>query len=429
MTISIPEHSLVLLVGPSGSGKSVFAQKHFKPTEVLSSDFFRGLIADQEGDQSASGDAFKLLHFITRKRLIRAHLTVIDATNLLAKDRKPYLKLAQEFHFAPVALVFNLPPQLCLERNAARAHRRVPPEVMATQLRRLENTLHYLDGEGFARIYKLSTPDEVNAATVQREALSSDLRHAHGPFDIIGDVHGCYDELAALLGKLGYQIQGCPENPDSVSLRPPAGRKLVFLGDLVDRGPKIPEVLSLVMSAVAAGHALCLPGNHDGKLKRKLRGHPVAVTHGLAESLAQLETRSEEFRRQTADFIDRLPHHYVLDDGKLVVAHAGMKEPMQGRSSAKVRDFALFGETTGETDEFGLPVRLNWAAHYRGRALVVYGHTPVAEPQWLNHTVNIDTGCVFGGKLTALRYPEMELVSAPARAAYAESKRPFLAAK
>ena len=105
-----------------------------------------------------------------------------------------------------------------------------------------------------------------------------------------------------------------------------------------------------------------------------------------------------------------------LDDGKLVVAHAGMKEEMQGRGSGKVRDFALYGETTGETDEFGLPVRYNWAAEYRGKAMVVYGHTPVPEPEWLNRTINIDTGCVFGGKLTALRYPEKELVSVPATA-------------
>jgi len=119
--------------------------------------------------------------------------------------------------------------------------------------------------------------------------------------------------------------------------------------------------------------------------------------------------------------------HYVLDDGKLVVAHAGMKESMQGRGSAAVRDFALFGETTGEIDEFGLPVRYNWAAEYRGSAMVVYGHTPVPEAEWLNRTINIDTGCVFGGKLTALRYPERELISVPARQTYAESKKPFLA--
>src|ERR1700735_3750792 len=163
------------------------------------------------------------------------------------------------------------------------------------------------------------------------------------------------------------------------------------------------------------------------KLLQKLRGKDVKMAHGLADSVAQLEIAPPEFKSKVAEFIDGLISHYVLDDGKLVVAHAGMKEEMQGRGSGAIRSFALFGETTGETDEFGLPVRYNWAADYRGKAMVVYGHTPIAEPQWLNRTVNIDTGCVFGGKLTALRYPEKEFVSVPALHTYYESVKPFLA--
>jgi protein phosphatase len=159
---------------------------------------------------------------------------------------------------------------------------------------------------------------------------------------------------------------------------------------------------------------------------RKLRGKDVQITHGLANSLEQLDRESSEFRIQVCEFLDELVSHYVLDDGKLVVAHAGMKEEMQGRGSGKVRDFALYGETTGETDEFGLPVRYNWAAEYRGRAMVVYGHTPVPQPDWLNRTINIDTGCVFGGNLTALRYPEKELVSVSARATYAQPVKPLV---
>ncbi len=169
-----------------------------------------------------------------------------------------------------------------------------------------------------------------------------------------------------------------------------------------------------------------MPGNHDVKLMRKLRGRDVQIAHGLANSLEQLEKESPEFCEEVSQFVDDLVSHYVRDDGKLVVAHAGMKEEMQGRGSGKVRDFALYGETTGETDEFGLPVRCNWAAEYRGKAMVVYGHTPVPQPDWLNRTINIDTGCVFGGSLTALRYPEKELVSVPAHAVYA---RPVKALK
>ena len=183
-----------------------------------------------------------------------------------------------------------------------------------------------------------------------------------------------------------------PETPDKVTVQVPEGRKAIFLGDLVDRGPQIPKVLRLVMGMVEAGTALCVPGNHDVKLMRKLRGKDVQITHGLADSLAQLELEPEDFRRCVGDFIDDLVSHYVLDDATLVVAHAGMKESMQGRGSGKVRDFALYGETTGETDEFGLPVRYNWAAEYRGKAIVVYGHTPIPEPEWLTRTLNFDTG-------------------------------------
>ena len=275
----------------------------------------------------------------------------------------------------------------------------------------------------------MNSPEEVDAAEVVREPLWNNLKHEHGPFDIIGDLHGCFDELVELLTQLGYLIEKESNVPGSLaySVKPSEGRKVVFLGDLVDRGPKIPEVLRLAMSMVQGGTALCVPGNHDIKLMRKLRGKDVQITHGLADSLQQLDKESPEFRTQVSDFLDELVSHYVLDEGKLVVAHAGMKEEMQGRGSGKVRDFALYGETTGETDEFGLPVRYNWAAEYRGRAMVVYGHTPVPQPDWLNRTINIDTGCVFGGKLTALRYPEKELVSVAARETYAEPVKPLAA--
>lgn len=268
----------------------------------------------------------------------------------------------------------------------------------------------------------LKSPEDVESVTIERQPLWSQLRYEHGPFDIIGDVHGCFDELVELLRLLGHNV-----NETLLTIDCSQGRKPVFVGDLVDRGPKIVPVLKLVMNGVANGTVLCVPGNHDIKLMRKLKGREVQVNHGLQDSLTQLAEESPEFRAQVADFIDEMVSHYVLDDGKLVVAHAGMREEMQGRGSGAVRDFALFGETTGETDEFGLPVRHPWAAEYRGTAMVVYGHTPVPEPEWLNRTINIDTGCVFGGRLTALRYPEKELLSVPAKRTYAESRRPFLA--
>src|SRR3712207_4607739 len=168
------------------------------------------------------------------------------------------------------------------------------------------------------------------------------------------------------------------------------------------------------MSMVETGTALCVAGNHEDKLLRKLKGRNVQITHGLAETLTQLADEPPEFLAQLQPFLDGLRSHVVLDRGKLVVAHAGLTEAMHGKASAAVRAFALYGDTPGEPDEYGLPVRLNWASEYRGNAMVVYGHTPVLTPEWLNNPIDIDAGCVFGGSLTALRYPERELVSVPA---------------
>jgi protein phosphatase len=428
MKLTVPELAVVALVGPSGSGKSSFARKHFRATEVLSSDFCRGLVSDDETSQAATNDAFEVLHFIASKRLAAGKLVVIDATNVQPEARKPIVALARQYHCIPVAIVFDLPEKLCHERNRDRPDRNFGPHVVRQQSRQMRNALRKLEREGFRRVHVLQSPEDVDAAEIERQPLWNNLRQEHGPFDIIGDIHGCFDELKELLTQLGYSVnaRGNGDGGSGYDVKHPEGRKVVFLGDLVDRGPKIPEVLRLVMGMIEAGTALCVPGNHDVKLMRKLRGRDVQLTHGLADSLEQLEKEPPEFHSAVSEFIDELVSHYVLDDGKLVVAHAGMKEEMQGRGSGKVREFALFGETTGETDEFGLPVRYNWAAEYRGRAMVVYGHTPVPQPEWLNRTINIDTGCVFGGSLTAVRYPEKELVSVAARATYARPAKPLL---
>jgi protein phosphatase len=415
----VPELSLVVLVGASGSGKSTFARTHFLPTEIVSSDACRGLVADDENDQSATKDAFELLHFIAGKRMEGGRLTVVDATSVKREDRAHLVALARRYHFLPVAIVFNLPERLCHDRNRDRPERDFGPHVVRNQTRDLRRSLKRLNREGFRHVHVLTSPEEVEAAVIERTRLWNNRKDEHGPFDIVGDVHGCCDELERLLGDLGYvETDGAYGHP--------GGRKAVFVGDLVDRGPRIVDSVRLVKRMVEAGSALCVPGNHDIKLVRNLRGRDVQITHGLDRSLAELDPLDGADRNEVRDFLDGLVSHYVLDDGRLVVAHAGMKEEMQGRGSGKVRDFALYGESTGETDEFGLPVRWNWAAEYRGRAMVVYGHTPVPETEWLNRTINIDTGCVFGGRLTALRYPEQELVSVPAAATYSEPAKPFL---
>lgn len=435
MKLTIPELSLVVLIGATSCGKSTFARKHFKPTEIVSSDYCRALVADDENDQTVTKEAFEILHFIAKKRLTAGKLTVVDATNVQPEARKPLIALAREQHVLPVAVVFNLPERILYERHETRADRNFGAHVIRQQTQMLRRSLRNLKREGFRQIHEFASPDETDAAKIVRQPLWNNRRDERGAFDIIGDVHGCFDELRALLEKLGYQIYEDAANDEAdeklldyrpIKVVPPVGRKAIFVGDLVDRGLKSAEVLRLVMSMTASGAAFCVPGNHDIKLMRKLKGSDVKLTHGLAETLTQLEGESQAFKDRVCEFLDKLVSHYVFDDGRLVVAHAGLKEAMHGRASAEVRDFALYGETTGETDEFGLPVRYKWAADYRGRALVVYGHTPVPEPEWLNNTVNIDTGCVFGGKLTALRYPEKETVSVSALATYYESAKPFL---
>ena len=472
-TLKLPELSLVLLIGSTGAGKSTFARRLFRPTEIVSSDTCRALVSDDENSLDATTDAFELLHYWVAKRLKRGRLTVIDATNVRAEDRKAFVALARQCHCLPVAIVLDVPESVAADRNRQRPDRAgLKPHVIANHRRLLRQGLRTLRAEGFRHVFHLRGVAEIDAVQhIVRDPLHNNRQAETGPFDIIGDVHGCYAELCALLAELGYSVKEedmkdgrdlgvrvvaqfvgtSPPSPlskregkpDASSLagapsllergsggevnaegdRPP--RKVIFLGDLVDRGPASPQVLRLVMSMVRDGLALCVPGNHDIKLLRHLNGKNVSATHGLAETLAQLEAETPAFKEQVRLFLDKLVSHYVLDGGRLVVAHAGLTEEMQGRGSGAVRSFALFGETTGETDEFGLPVRYAWAADYRSRAMVVYGHTPVPEPEWLNNTIDIDTGCVFGGRLTALRYPERQLVSVPAQQEYAVPSRPL----
>ncbi|MEU1437541.1 polynucleotide kinase-phosphatase [Streptomyces sp. NPDC005786] len=417
-TLPVTDLSLVVLIGASGSGKSTFARKHFKPTEIISSDFCRGLVADDENDQSASRDAFDVLHYIAGKRLAAGRLTVVDATSVQPESRRQLVQLAREHDVLPIAIVLDLPEEVCLARNADRPDRAgMPRHVIQRHRRELRRSLRGLEREGFRKVHILRSEEEAEHAEVVLERRYNDLRHLAGPFDIIGDIHGCSSELETLLGKLGYVDGSHPE-----------GRTAVFVGDLVDRGPDSPGVLRRVMSMVSDGNALCVPGNHENKLGRYLKGRKVQRTHGLAETIEQLEredTRDPEFRERVRQFIDGLVSHYVLDDGKLVVCHAGLPEKYHGRTSGRVRSHALYGDTTGETDEFGLPVRYPWAEDYRGRATVVYGHTPVPTTSWINNTICLDTGAVFGGRMTALRWPERELVDVPAEQVWYEPVKPL----
>jgi protein phosphatase len=432
MFLKIPELSLVILVGVSSAGKSTFAHKHFKATEIVSSDHYRNVVCDDENSLEASQDAFELVHTIVEKRLKRGLLTVVDATSVLPYARKTLLELAKKYHAKPVVVVLDTPEELIRQRHEARNDRNFDYEaVIVPQRYNLRRAIHQLPQEGFKHIFVLDTIENIENATFIREKARSNKKTETGNFDIIGDIHGCFTELKILLGKLNYQLSARESKTETGKLlyydiQCPENHRLIFVGDLTDRGDNSPEVLKVVMSAVRSGKAFCVQGNHDFKLLQKLSGKNVKVSHGLEITLAQLANEKAEFLADVEQFLENLAAHYVFDEGKLVVAHAGLREEMHNRSSGAIRNFCLYGETNGETDEYGLPVRINWAADYKGKAMVVYGHTPMLESRWQNNTINIDTGCVFGGMLTALKYPEKKLMAVKAKKLYYESPRPLL---
>ncbi|MCI9632756.1 MAG: polynucleotide kinase-phosphatase [Ruminococcus sp.] len=419
MRIELPEFSLILLVGPGSAGKTTFARKHFLPTQILSSDLFRGMVCDDENEQSVTKDAFELLHHAVEKRLEHRRTTVIDATNLQRSDRQKMIALAKAQNVHAAVVVLNLPESVLRERNLTRKDRRLPEAVLKSQLTALRFCMRKFKKEGFRFVYVLDSEEEIENAEIVYTKLWSDKKEEHGPFDIIGDVHGCFDELTELLDKLGY------EPGEDTIYRHACGRRAVFVGDLCDRGPKNMEVLRLVMGMVRGGTAFCVPGNHDDKLRRYLNHGKVQISHGLENTIRELECEKEGFLEEVRTFLENLVSHYIFDGGRLVVSHAGIREEYIGRVSGKIRAFCLYGDTTGETDDSGFPVRRNWAADYRGEATIVYGHTPWKEVQAVNRTYCVDTGCVFGGKLTCIRYPEMEVVSAVAHRQYYERSRPL----
>jgi polynucleotide kinase-phosphatase len=418
--IDIPELSLVVLIGVSGSGKSTFARKHFAPTQVLSSDAFRAMVADDENDQAASGTAFEALHHIAGLRLRAGRLTVVDATNVQSHARAALVKIARDHDVLPVAVVLDVPEEVCWQRTQDRPDRTFGRPVITRQHRDLRRSLGQLAREGFRKIHVLRGQSEVDSAEIAYERLFNDRRDLTGPFDIIGDVHGCAGELLALLRRLGYGRRGGRWSHA-------AGRRAVFLGDLVDRGPRVIDAATIVLDMTADGAALAVPGNHDIDLAALLRGHGRTPGPGTVLSLAQIAAAPADvrrrFRRRFPDWVDRLPSHLLLDGGRLAVAHAGLLAEHVGRDSEAVRDFAVHGATLERVDRYGLPIRVHWATAYRGRPFLVYGHTAVREPDAVGPTLNIDTGCCYGGALTAFRWPERQVVQVRASRVHYRSPR------
>lgn len=433
MLLGIPEIALVLLIGPRGVGKSKFAARHFEPGQVISLPQLRKLICDQPDLLEATNDASELQAMLAEMRLAWGRLTVVDSTNLRLRTRQNLLALARKFHIPVVAIVFDLPDEA--KANGNRFTALVPAlpgfqdgltvEPLEDQLVALREALPRLGQEGFHRVYFLSSTGERDQAVIQVQQLACNRKDALGPFDLIGDIHGCCDELESLLANLGYVPKNSPHTGKTWSH--PEGRMAVFVGDMLDRGPRILDTYRLVRSMVLAGTGLAVQGNHELKVYRHFKAAKPEPRPSILQTLREIEEQAAEVQqeiiREIVEFIEHLPHHLVLDNGRLVAAHAGLREDLQGRDSALVRNQALFGDPNARFDDEPDAARLEWVQQYRGKALVVYGHTPVLESILVNRTINIDTGCVFGGRLTALRYPELEVRWVESKKAYASQRR------
>lgn len=381
--ITIPEYCLIVILGDFDSQEKDYFNDlpNANHLELNDGDFLENSFLEST-------------HLKLEQLLKHSKISVLSVPFINNSIRQELQKLAKQAHLKTVMVVF----EVGLSEHFAKLKQQLPNEGY--------ESIHYLERENSH--YNLD---------FEVVTFNCNRKEEVGPFDIIGDVHGCYGELCDLLQKLGYLVSN---QNNEIIIKNPHQRKLIFLGDLVDRGPDTPSVLKLVMKACDDNIALCVLGNHDAKLLKALQGKKVTISHGLGKSLDQLANHSQTFINQVCNFIANLPSHYVLDGGKLVVAHAGLREDLHGRESGQVLSFAMYGQTSGKILENGLPERIKWAEAYHGEALVAYGHTPIAEVEWINNAACIDTSCVFGGKLTALRYPERELVSTDAYESYAE---------
>ncbi len=407
--LPLEELSLLILCGPSGSGKTEFAKRWFKDSEIVSLEQCNFLVSDQPYHKGhPEPEVYSLLKKIVEHRLRLGRLTVVDAYNLDSQWRRSLVKLARHYQVPAYLLIFDTPLQICLRRQQYRT-KHLDALQITIQHGRLMQSLKMTKQEGFRRVFRLSQFKNQSPLPL-RQPLP--IHHSHpGPFDIIGDIHGCLEELKMLLDKLGYQ-------PVGDSYIHPQGRILIFLGDLTDRGPYNVGVLKLVLSLYESGRALYVPGNHCNKLAQFLNGTPVTPSYGLELTIQELQTLPHDEREELAARFLRLfresSPYLMLDNNRLLVAHAGLPKHFHGRLSKKIRAFTLYGDVDGKLDENGFPIRQDWAQKYDGRPLVAYGHTPTVAASFVNNSVNLDQGCVFGGSLSALRYPERELVSVPA---------------
>ncbi len=419
----------VMPIGLPASGKTTLSGE----LEVLGYRRFdaNSIRGELYGDEAEQGDGrlvFEMLLERLGPALRAGDRVVIDNMNISRRSRRPFIHMCRDLGIRPALILLDVGLCDCQQRNEGR-ERVVPKEVIEKAYRTLRNHGKPGAGEGDFTIvqptdvpgmYKQVDTSQVLAGIKMHEAVVNPAIRA----DLIGDVHGCYQELLMLLKKLGYRISLADTSglPVVTSFEAPAGRVPFFVGDLVDRGPSSDLVLNLIEQLVALNHALAVQGNHDNKLMRALMGNDVKMGVEIRRTLAAIEKHGPDFRARVLAFLEKTPFAYETED--LAVVHAALVEDASHKT---FKALALYGEVDGRTQADGRPVRHeDWEADYLGGKTIVHGHTPVLKPSLHlvargGRVANIDTGACFGGKLTALRFPEMELVSVPARRVYASN--------
>ncbi len=414
--LEVPTPSLILVWGCEGSGAGAFTERLFGPRALRSRTLRLAIGGEDPPSRELASDAQAVLEDVAQRRARgqRGLPLAVELEPWPGHDPTALATIARKAALPCHVLALAVPARRCRARRPD-----LDVEETSAQRRRYDQVLSELRKRKGVTITEVRDPDAVSAW--RGRPLACDRREERGPFDLIGDVHGCYEELTELLERLGYR--------EDADFEHPAGRRLVFLGDLTDRGPRNLDSLRLAWRLIEEGSALGVRGNHDDKLARYLAGRKVSVSHGLQATLDELEALPTEeapaFRAEAQRFLSRLPSHLVLDGGQLVAVHGGLEERLIGREGGRVDSFALYGDPSGKLDAEGYPERRDWAASYGGQAWIAYGHTPTGNVQWRHRTICLDQGCVFGGALSALRWPERTTLSVPARHAHSPPRGSF----
>jgi protein phosphatase len=388
MEIRLKSNGLLVISGDRS--KSLFSGICISNENTISLASCCKLLSDETGSEPLPHLALELMYKILELRLRMGKFTSVEIPSLSQSTVSHLFELCNTYYYEPY-LVFCQETDMKAREHFEQSHRE----------------------KGFHKVWSLNKKEILNSRVII-EPLNA-IKYIEPPYDIIGDIHGCYDEVEILFGQLGY------EKKNGLYIHP-EGRTPVFLGDVADRGPESMKMISFTVDMVESGKALYVPGNHCVKFARWLTGSDIMMKHGVEttaeEYLALDEASRDKLKKRFINLVENSSFYLILDKGKLIVSHAGLKEKMIGREHRKIRAFCLFGATTGKTDANGFPERIDWAADYTGKPFIVYGHTPVETAAIRNNTINIDQGCVFGGSLTALRYPELTTVSVKSERRY-----------